>query len=74
MSELYPHIIAVTLGCFFGALFAILLLPNLPHTFMLKENRWIDFFTWWSGEILNAVICLTFNFGCPEAGLNSKNL
>ncbi len=24
VSELYPHIIAVTLGCFFGALFAIL--------------------------------------------------
>ena len=44
VSELYPHIIAVTLGCFFGALFAILLLPNLPHSFMLAENRWIDFF------------------------------
>lgn len=66
VSELYPHIIAVTLGCFFGALFAILLLPNLPHTFMLKENRWIDFFTWWSGEILNAVIVLPLILAAPR--------
>ena len=65
VSELYPHIIAVTLGCFFWALFVILLLPNLPHTFMLKENRWIDFFTWWSGEILNAVIVLPLILAAP---------
>ncbi len=33
---------------------------------MLKENRWIDFFTWWSGEILNAVIVLPLILAAPR--------
>lgn len=66
VSALYPHIIAVTLGSCLGALFAILLLPNLPHSFMLAENRWIDFFTWWSGEILNTVIILPLILAAPH--------
>lgn len=66
VSLLYPHIIGVTCGCFFGALTAITVIPHLPHSFMLVENRWIDFFTWWSGEVLNAVIILPLILAAPS--------
>ncbi|WKT72032.1 sensor domain-containing diguanylate cyclase [Acinetobacter variabilis] len=53
-------------GCLASAVFAIATLPNLPHSFMTKENLWIDFGLWWTGEMVNYIIVLPLFLAFPR--------
>ena len=63
---IYPYIFAVLLGTFSCSLFAVNTIPYVPHTFMSTEQLFVDFVTWWSGEILNAVVVLPLILAFPK--------
>ncbi|RDC53884.1 sensor domain-containing diguanylate cyclase [Acinetobacter sp. RIT592] len=53
-------------GCLASAAFAVLTLPNLPNSFMTKENLWIDFGLWWTGEMVNYIVFLPLILAFPR--------
>ena len=63
---IYPYIFAVLVGTFCCSLFAVNTIPYVPHTFMSTEQLFVDFATWWSGEILNAVVMLPLILSFPK--------
>ncbi len=53
-------------GCLASAAFAVLTLPNLPNSFMTKDNLWIDFGLWWTGEMVNYIVFLPLILAFPR--------
>ena len=53
-------------GCLASAAFAVLTLPNLPNSFMTKENLWIDFGLWCTGEMVNYIVFLPLILAFPR--------
>ncbi len=54
-------------GCMVSAAFAVLTLVNLPGSFITPDNMWIDFFLWWTGEMVNYIIILPLVLAFPRA-------
>lgn len=53
-------------GCLASAAFAVATLPNLPNAFITKENLWIDFGLWWTGEMVNYIVVLPLVLAFPR--------
>ena len=53
-------------GCLASAAFAVLTLVNVPDSFITPENMQIDFFLWWTGEMVNYIIILPLVLAFPR--------
>ncbi|WP_347455764.1 diguanylate cyclase [Acinetobacter thermotolerans] len=53
-------------GCLASAAFAVLTLVNVPDSFITLENMQIDFFLWWTGEMVNYIIILPLVLAFPR--------
>ncbi|MGE8538174.1 MAG: MASE1 domain-containing protein, partial [Acinetobacter sp.] len=53
-------------GCLASAAFAVATLPHLPNSFMTKDNLWIDFGLWWTGEMVNYIVVLPLVLAFPR--------
>lgn len=54
-------------GCLASAAFAVMTLVNIPGSFITPENMKIDFFLWWTGEMVNYIIILPLVLAFPTA-------
>ncbi|MQW91654.1 diguanylate cyclase [Acinetobacter wanghuae] len=53
-------------GCLASAAFAVFTLPNIPGSFMTKEQLWVDFGLWWTGEMVNYILILPLILAFPR--------
>ena len=65
MRSTYPYFMATLIGSGFCAVFAVMVLPHIPHTFVSSRQHFIDFIGWWSGEMFNYVIVLPLVLTAP---------
>lgn len=67
LNFLYLFLVCIFIGCFFSAIFAVTVVPHMPHTFMTADDSWSEFYIWWTGEVLNCIsilpLMLTFPTG-----------
>ena len=61
----YPYLIATLLASYVAALIAIMILPLVPDTFFNTQPTFIDFMSWWSGEMFNYVLVLPIMMSFP---------
>ncbi|AYA68813.1 sensor domain-containing diguanylate cyclase [Acinetobacter sp. WCHA55] len=67
LNFLYLFLVCVFLGCFSSAIFAVAIVPYMPHTFMSTQDLWADFYIWWTGEVLNCISLLPLMLTFPAA-------
>lgn len=70
LNLLYVFLVCAFIGCFSSAVFAVAVVPYVPHSFMTTEALWSSFCIWWTGEILNCISILPIILTFPT----SKNL
>lgn len=64
--NIYPFLVAVSLGSFVCSAFAIAVIPLVPDSFLDYSQIGLDFMSWLASELFNAIIILPIIIASPS--------